>query len=86
MSTTLPNIHPGEILLKDFLEPMNISIEKLTEKTQLKTPVLGQIIEGKTNIDQDIAEQLAGAFGTSVELWQGLQADFDTEEMTLKSI
>ena len=76
----LPNIHPGEILLKDFLEPMNVSQNALARAINVPPRRVNEIVLGKRGISADTALRLAAFFGTSEGLWLGLQADYDVEE------
>jgi addiction module HigA family antidote len=76
----LANVHPGEILLKDFLEPMNISQNALARALSVPPRRVNEIVLGKRGITADTALRLAAFFGTSEGLWLGLQADFDLEE------
>jgi addiction module HigA family antidote len=75
----LANVHPGEILLKDFLEPMNISQNALARAISVPPRRVNEIVLGKRGITADTALRLAAFFGTSEGLWLGLQADFDLE-------
>ncbi len=77
---TLPNIHPGEILLKEFLEPMGISQNALARATGVPPRRINEIVLGKRGISADTAIRLARAFGVSERFWLGLQADYDLEE------
>jgi len=78
--TKLPNIHPGEILLEEFLKPMELSAYKLSKDLGIPQTRTSQIIKGKRRITADTALRLAKYFGTSVKFWLGLQNDFDIEE------
>lgn len=78
----LPNIHPGDILLKEFLEPMNISAYRLSKETGIPQTRISEIIHGRRRITADTALRLKSFFGTSAEFWLGLQDDFDLEEET----
>ena len=81
----LHNIHPGEILLEEFLKPMGISQTKLA-KTMLVSPRrINEIILGKRAITADTALRLSKVFGTSVQFWMGLQDEYELRE-TLPSI
>lgn len=81
----LPNIHPGEVLLEEFLEPLGISRYRLA-KTIGVTPVrISEICAGKRAITADTALRLSRALGTTPGFWMALQADYDTEEVMLKS-
>jgi len=76
----LPNIHPGEVLLKDFLEPMDISQNALARAINVPPRRVNEIVLGKRGITADTALRLAAFFGTSEGLWLGLQADYEVEE------
>ena len=77
---TLPNIHPGEVLLEEFLLPMEISQNALARATGVPPRRINEIVLGKRGITADTALRLAKAFGTSEGFWLGLQADYDLEE------
>lgn len=77
MSTLLEPIHPGEILLEEFLMPMGISINKLAREIDVPPGRISTIVNGKRTITADTALRLAAYFGTSPELWLNLQADYD---------
>lgn len=77
---SLPNIHPGEVLLEEFLLPMEISQNALARATGVPPRRINEIVLGKRGITADTALRLAKAFGTSEGLWLGLQADYDLEE------
>jgi len=76
----LANIHPGEILLEEFLNPLEISAYKLSKDTDMPQTRISQIIKGKRRITADTALRLASYFGTSAKFWLGLQDDYDIEE------
>ena len=76
----LPNIHPGDVLLKEFLEPMALSQNALARPTDVPPRRINEIVLGKRGISADTALRLAAAFGTSERFWLGLQADYDLEE------
>ncbi len=76
----LPNIHPGEVLLEEFLIPMEISQNALARATRVPPRRINEIVLGKRGITADTALRLAAFFGTSEGLWLGLQADYDLEE------
>jgi antitoxin HigA-1 len=76
----LPNIHPGEILLEEFLLPMNVSQNALARATGVPPRRINEIVLGKRGVTADTALRLAVAFGTSEGFWLGLQADYDLEE------
>lgn len=77
MNTLLEPIHPGEILLEEFLRPMGISINKLAREIGVPPGRISTIVNGKRSITADTALRLAAYFGTTPELWLNLQADYD---------
>lgn len=76
----LKNIHPGEILLEEFLIPMGISQNALARAIGVPPRRINEIVLGKRGITADTALRLSRAFGTSEGFWMGLQADYDLEE------
>ncbi len=70
-------IHPGEILLEDFLKPMEISINKLARDIGVPPGRISTIVNGKRSITADTALRLGAYFGVSPELWLNLQTDYD---------
>lgn len=76
----LPNIHPGEVLLEEFLKPLAISQNALARAIDVPPRRINEIVLGKRAVTADTALRLARAFGTSEQLWMGLQADYDLEE------
>jgi len=76
----LENIHPGEILLEEFLKPLNISAYKLSKDTEIPQTRISLILKGKRKITADTALRLGSYFGNSAKFWLGLQDDFDLEE------
>ncbi|CAE1140333.1 HigA family addiction module antitoxin [Xanthomonas euroxanthea] len=78
--TVLPNIHPGEILLEEFLEPMGISQNALARATGVPPRRINEIVLGKRGITADTAVRLAAALGTTERFWLGLQADYELEQ------
>jgi len=76
----LKNIHPGEVLLEEFLVPMNLSQNALARAIVVPPRRINEIVLGKRAITADTALRLARYFGTSEQLWMGLQADYDLEE------
>jgi addiction module HigA family antidote len=76
----LPNIHPGEILLEEFLKPMDISQNRLARAMGVPPRRINEIVHGKRAVTADTAVRLALALGTSEQFWMGLQADFDLEK------
>ena len=80
MARKLPNIHPGEVLLEEFLLPMDLSQNALARATGVPPRRINEIVLGKRGITADTALRLAAFFGTSEGFWLGLQADYDLEE------
>ncbi len=76
----LRNIHPGEILLQEFLIPMGISAYRLSLDLGIPQTRISEIIKGKRRITADTAIRLSNYFGNSVKFWLGLQNDYDIEE------
>jgi antitoxin HigA-1 len=76
----LANIHPGEILLEEFLKPMGISAYKLSKDTEIPQTRISKILKGNRRITADTALRLSSYFGNSPKFWLGLQNDFDLEE------
>jgi addiction module HigA family antidote len=72
-------IHPGEILLEDFLEPMGITQYRLAKEMNVYPRKINEIVQGKRAITADTALRLARFFGTSAELWINLQSHYDLE-------
>jgi addiction module HigA family antidote len=77
---TLANIHPGEILLEEFLIPLEITAYRLSKDTEIPQTRISQIIKGKRRITADTALRLSSYFGNSAKFWLGLQDDYDIEE------
>ena len=76
----LPNIHPGEVLLEEFLIPMAISQYKLAKDLMIPQTRVSEIVKRKRRITADTALRLSKYFGTSAKFWLGLQDDYDLEE------
>jgi len=77
---TLPNIHPGEVLLEEFLLPMGISQNALARAMGVPPRRINEIVLGKRALSADTAIRLAAALGTSERFWLGLQSDYDLEQ------
>jgi addiction module HigA family antidote len=78
----LKNIHPGEVLLEEFLKPLEISAYRLSKEIAIPQTRISEIIKGKRRITADTALRLSIFFGNSAKFWLGLQDDFDIEEET----
>jgi addiction module HigA family antidote len=73
----LEPIHPGEILLEDFMKPMDVSINRLARDIVVPPGRVSAIVNGKRAITADTALRLGKYFNVSPEVWMGLQADYD---------
>ena len=76
----LKNIHPGEVLLKEFLIPLDISAYRLSKEIGIPQTRISQIIKGHRRITADTALRFSKFFGNSAKFWLGLQDDFDIED------
>lgn len=79
----LPNIHPGEVLLEEFLEPLGISQSQAARDLRVPPRRIYEIVRRKRAITADTALRLARYFGMSAEFWLGLQVNYDLEEAQL---
>ena len=80
MTIVLDNVHPGEVLLEEFLNPMGISQNRIARDIGVPPRRVNEIVHGKRSITADTALRLARYFGTSEGFWMGLQTDYDLEE------
>jgi addiction module HigA family antidote len=80
MIEKLHNVHPGEVLLEEFMKPMAISQNRLARELSVPPRRVNEIVLGKRAVSPDTALRLARYFGTSERFWLGLQVDFDLEE------
>jgi addiction module HigA family antidote len=76
----LKNVHPGEVLLQEFLIPMGITAYRLSIEIGIPQTRISEIIKGNRRITADTAIRLSNYFGNSTKFWLGLQNDFDVEE------
>lgn len=76
----LNNIHPGEILLEEFLKPMRISQTRLAHAMKVPPRRVNEIVLGKRAVTADTALRLAHVLGTSVQFWMGLQDEYELRE------
>lgn len=74
-----PPIHPGEILLEEFMEPLRLSEKNLSEDLGVDVERINRIVTGRSKITADIALRLARYFGTTPQLWMNLQSKYDLE-------
>ena len=75
----LPPIHPGEILLEEFLRPLGMSMNRLADELHVPANRITQIVEGRRSVTGETALRLARYFGTSPEFWLGMQKDYDLQ-------
>ncbi len=75
----LPPIHPGEILLEEFMKPLGISQNQLARDLKVPPRRINEIVHGKRSMTMDTALRLARHFGTSVEFWINLQMHYELE-------
>ena len=79
MPVTMPPIHPGEILLEEFLEPLTLSQYRLAKDISVSPRRINEIVHGKRAITADTALRLARYFGTTDRFWLNLQTRYDLE-------
>ena len=79
MTDKLSPIHPGEVLLEEFLRPMELSQNRLALDIGVHARRINEIVLGKRSVTADTALRLARYFGTSPQFWMGLQADYDLD-------
>jgi antitoxin HigA-1 len=75
----LAPIHPGEVLLEEFLKPMNLSQNRLALDIRVPARRINEIVHGKRRITVDTAMRLARYFDMSPQFWLGLQMDYDLD-------
>ena len=80
----LDNVHPGEVLLEEFLKPLGVSQNSFARAVSVPPRRINEIVHGKRSISADTAVRLSQFFGTSEKFWLGLQDDFDLEEARSK--
>lgn len=76
----LSNVHPGEVLFYEFLEPLEITAYRLSKDLKIPQTRVSEIVKGNRRITADTALRLSKYFGNSAKFWLGLQDDFDIEE------
>ena len=75
----LSPVHPGEVLLEEFLKPMGLSQNRLALSVRVHPRRINEMVLGKRGITADTALRLAKYFGTSAKFWLGLQVDYDLD-------
>jgi len=76
----LANVHPGEILFYEFLEPLEITAYRLSKDLKIPQTRISEILKGNRRITADTALRLSKYFGNSAKFWLGIQDDYDIEE------
>jgi len=84
MAERLKNIHPGEILLEEFIKPLSLTQNKLARDIGVPPRRINEIVLGKRKVTADTALRLSLYFGISEEFWMGLQDDFELEEARMQ--
>lgn len=82
MTDKLSPIHPGEVLLEEFLKPMKLSQNQFASGLGVSPRRINEIVLGKRSVTADTALRLAKYFGTSAQFWLGLQASYDLDMAT----
>jgi addiction module HigA family antidote len=77
---TLPPVHPGAVLLHDFMEPLGLSANALARELVVPPNRITGIINGQRSVSADSALRLARYFGTTAEFWMGLQKDYELQK------
>jgi antitoxin HigA-1 len=77
-------VHPGDILQNDFLEPLGLTAYRLAKDLGVSRPTINQLVRRRRNVTAEMALRLARYFGTSAQVWQNLQAQYDLEVATAK--
>jgi len=75
----IPPVHPGEILLEEFMKPLGISQNQLARDLNVPPRRINEIVHGKRSITIDTALRLSRHFGTSVEFWMNIQTHYELE-------
>ena len=75
----LSPVHPGEVLLEEFLKPMSLSQNRLALAIGVHARRVNEIVLGKRSVTADTALRLSRYFGMSAQFWLGLQADYDLD-------
>jgi len=72
-----PPTHPGEMLLEEFIKPLNLTQREVAQRLGVSYPQLNEIIKGHRHVTPDTALRLSQVFGMSADFWLGLQQDWD---------
>jgi addiction module HigA family antidote len=79
MTKRLAPVHPGEVLLEEFLQPMGLSQYRLAKEIHVPARRINEIVHGTRGVSADTALRLARFFGTSERFWMNLQTQFDLD-------
>ncbi len=82
MNARIPPVHPGEILMEEFLKPMGLSQNRLANDMDVPPRRINEIVLGKRRVTADTALRLARYFAMSPQFWLGLQMDYDLDMET----
>ena len=77
----LPPVHPGEVLLAEFLEPLGMSQNRLAREIGVPPRRINEIVLGKRSVTADTAMRLGRFFGTTAQFWLGLQAEYELDSI-----
>ena len=80
MKSRIKNIHPGEVLLEEFLIPMEISAYRLSKDIGIPQTRVSEILKGRRRLTADTCLRLSRYFGNTAQFWMGLQSEYDIEE------
>jgi antitoxin HigA-1 len=83
---SLPPVHPGEILHEDLMSPLGLSTNRLARDLRVPVTRISEIVNGRRSITADTALRLARYFGSSPQFWLNLQAAYDLEVATRRSV
>ncbi len=72
-------VHPGDILAHDFMEPLELSSYKLARELGVSVPTVNEIVRRRRSVTAEMALRLSRFFGTTAQLWQNLQSQYDLE-------
>jgi len=75
----IPPVHPGEVLLEEFMKPLNLSQNRLGRELKVSPRRINEIVHARRSITADTALRLARFFGNSASFWLGLQMDYDLD-------
>ena len=84
MEEKLPPVHPGEVLLEDFMKPLGLSQYRVAKDMGVPALRISQIVHGKRAVTADTAMRLARYFGTSPDVWLRLQARYNLEQAQME--